>query len=212
MEARRLLPLSGVAFVALVLLPFTLIVSGVPESEASGAELARFYEEDAAREVVATSVFAASIPFLILFAATLAEAFPSRSRTGAIWERMLVAGSVLAGGAVLLTATVRLALLIAAEGELSHGALEALNAVVGNGWVALNGGLGVMMLGAAGLLLGRAGAYQWAGRAALVLGVALFVPYATFFAGLLTGIWIAVMGIALARGRSDPYAIAPDTA
>lgn len=212
MEARRLLPLSGVAFVALVLLPFTVIVSGAPESEASGAELARFYEEDSSREVVATSVFAASIPFLVLFAATLAEAFPSRSRLGAIWERMLIAGSVLAGGAVLLTATVRLALLIAAEGELSHGALEALNAVVGNGWVALNGGLGVMMLGAAGLLLGRAGAYRWAGRAALVLGVALFVPYATFFAGLLTGIWIAVMGIALARGRSDQYAIAPGTA
>ena len=213
MHGRRLLPLSGVAFVVLILLPIVVIAPDTPDSGASGAELARFYDGEGTRQYVATSVLVASVPFLVLFAASLAQALPSRLGVSTIWERMLVAGSVLAAGAVLLTATAHMGLVSGTEDGFSHGALEALNAVDGNTWIALNGGLGVMLLGAAGLLLGRSDGYRWAGRTALVLGVVLFVPYATFFAMMLTGIWVFVMGIAVARSRTAlPHATAPGAA
>lgn len=52
-----------------------------------------------------------------------------------------------------------------------------------------------MMLGAAGSLLGTARGYRWLGWAALVLGIALFIPFADFFALLLTLIWIIVTSV-----------------
>jgi lysophospholipase L1-like esterase len=63
-------------------------------------------------------------------------------------------------------------------------------------------GLGVMMLGAAGTLLARG--LRRLAWPALVLGIALFLPVADFFAFLLTGVWIIVVGITLSRGATDP--------
>lgn len=56
-------------------------------------------------------------------------------------------------------------------------------------------------------------AARWLGWMALVLGIALFVPFADFFAMMATGIWIVVVSIALARGEVETqYAAAPGTA
>jgi lysophospholipase L1-like esterase len=63
-------------------------------------------------------------------------------------------------------------------------------------------GLGVMMLGATGTLLARG--LRRLAWPALVLGIALFIPVADFFAFLLTGIWIIVVSITLSRGATDP--------
>ena len=68
--------------------------------------------------------------------------------------------------------------------------------------MAFNPALGVMLLGAGGALL-AAGSLRGLGWAAVVLGLAAFVPFADFFALLLTLVWIVVTGIAVARrGRA----------
>ena len=61
-----------------------------------------------------------------------------------------------------------------------------------------------MMLGAGGWLLGRIGNYNILGWVALVLGIALFIPYADFFALLLSLLWIIVAAsvLSVARQRS----------
>jgi hypothetical protein len=77
-------------------------------------------------------------------------------------------------------------------------------------WVAWNGAFGVMMLGAAGCVITRARAHVWLGWAALVIGIALFIPFADFFALILMLVWIIVVSIILARGswaRSDAEAL-----
>ena len=74
----------------------------------------------------------------------------------------------------------------------------------------MTSGLGVLMLGAAGLMLSSAS--RWLGWTALVLACALFIPFADFFAMMATGIWIVVVSVALARAKTEPaYAVAVGT-
>ena len=57
-----------------------------------------------------------------------------------------------------------------------------------------------MMLGAAGLLISGAGARRVLGWTALVLGVALFIPYADFVALMVMLVWFIVAGSRAAPG------------
>ena len=82
-------------------------------------------------------------------------------------------------------------------------ALQALNVLHNNTWMAFNAGLGAMMLGAAGCLLPLASRSRYLGSAALLLGVALFIPYADFLALLFTGIWIVVASVVQLRTRAE---------
>jgi uncharacterized membrane protein YkvI len=73
----------------------------------------------------------------------------------------------------------------------------------GNVWLPFNSGLGVMMLGAAGLLLTETRLPSWLGWIALVLGVALFIPWVDFFALVVALVWIIVASVMLYRGSSS---------
>ena len=61
------------------------------------------------------------------------------------------------------------------------------------------------MLGAAGLLLTETPLPRWLGWIALLLGIALFIPYAEadFFALVITLLWIIVASVMLYRGSSS---------
>jgi hypothetical protein len=108
-----------------------------------------------------------------------------------------------------MTAAIHFALLDAAtQDEVAGEAVVALNFVDGSSWVAFNAGFGVMMLGAAGLLL-SAGVMRWLGWIALVLGVAAFIPVADFVALLGTLIWIVVVSVLQARARKTTHAASP---
>ena len=215
MGQRRLLPLSGLAFVALVCSAVLgLGAVNAPVSGSSGEEVASFYDAHSWQQFAAAFVVSASVPFLVLFAVGLATALPEADPARRpVWERVLVGGSVLAGTALLLTAVLAFALADGADQGVSPTALQALNLVGGNLWIALNSGLGVLMLGAAGTLFPRARPARALGWAALVLGIALFIPFADFFALLLTGVWIVVVSVIQFRERREPrYAVTPRTA
>lgn len=204
MESRKLLPLSGIVFVVVVVLLVTVVGGDTPSSSAPGAELLQYYDEHQVFEAVGSFILAATVPFLVLFAVTLATAL-SRAEPGRrpVWEVMMVAGSVLTGAAILVTAAVHFALTDGATNNVSPDALQALALVDGNTWVAFNAGLGVMMLAAAGALIPRLGAYRWLGWVALVLGIALFIPFADFFALLLTLVWILVVSVMRFRAGAE---------
>lgn len=199
MERNRLFPWSGIVFVALVV----GTAAGTGDTPASGApasEVASFYGDNAMRQGIGAFLLAASVPFLVFFGIGLASALGS----GSVWTQVLVGGTILVGATVLVAAFVRFALVDGGDNDVSPTALEALNVLDGNTWVAFIPALGVMMLGAAGVLL-SAGVLRWLGWTALVLGIVLFVPIAGFFAMLLTAVWIVVTGIALARLAERPY-------
>ncbi len=204
MELRKLLPLSGIVFVVLVVLVVAAFGSDTPSRSASGGELLQYYDDHQVPEAVASFVLAATVPFLVLFAVAVAAALgPAEPGRHPVWEIVMIAGSVLTGAAILVTAAVHFALTDGATNNVSPDALQALALVDGNTWIAFNPGLGVMMLGAAGALVPRLGTYGWLGWVALVLGVALFIPFADFIALLLTLVWILVVSVIVFRASAE---------
>ena len=203
MSAPRLLPLSGILAVVLIVLAFVL-GGGTPDTNASAAKVMSFYSTHDARQIAASFALATSVPFLVLFAAGLASAlWPREPGVRPVWELVLLAGGALAGGTILLAALVHFALVDGAD-HLSSSTLQVLNVVDGDGWIAWNAGIGVMMLGAGGSLLTRAAGSRWLGRTALLLGILLFVPFADFFALLASGVWILGASTALFRRPGLP--------
>ena len=114
-----------------------------------------------------------------------------------------------AAGSVLVTAFVHFALANGGDEELSPSALEALNSLDGNAWMLFNPAFGVMMLGAAGVVLSGE-SLRWLGWTALVLGVAAFVPFADFFALLGTLVWTSAFTL-VGYAFSESFSTAADT-
>jgi len=213
METKKLLPLSGIAFVGLILLSVVGVGGGTPESGASATELAEFYEDNALRQGLSSFLLAAAVPFVVFFGIGLMTSATHWTEPGiSAWGYVLLVGTTFVGGGVLVAAFVHFALANGGDEKISPTALEALNSLDGNSWMVFNPALGVMMLGAAGLLL-SAGVMRWLGWIALLLGVAGFIPFADFFAMLGTLVWIVVVGVALSRAKTEPaYVAAPGAA
>jgi hypothetical protein len=209
MDARRLLPLSGVLFVVVALVAVIGFAGDVPESTTPGTEVASFYDDEQTRQVIGSFLWVASIPFLVFFAVAIAG-FARSAEARTIWGYVVVGGSVMLGAILALLSAIQFAMTDGATNDVSPASLEALNLILGNGWVAFNGALGVMMLGAAGCLL-AAIRYRWLGWVALLLGVALFIPFADFIALILSLVWILVVSVVLFRAASsiEPQATVP---
>jgi hypothetical protein len=192
-----MLSLSGVAAVVLVVVAIAGLGGDTPESGGPASTISAYYNSHELREMIAAFVLAASAPFFVLFAASLAESLDVDGRT--IWQRVLTVGSAVAAGAFLVTALIHAALTQAANNDgVAGGALQALAGLDESSWVAFNGGLGVLMLGAAGSLLAhRASPVRaWC---ALVAGIALFIPFADFVALIVSGLWIVATSVSLYR-------------
>lgn len=213
MQSQKLFALSGVALVALVLVAIIGLSGSTPGTDASAEQLASFYSDNNVQQFVTSFVLAVSAPFLVLFGIGLVDAW-GRAESGAVsaWGFVLLAGTILAAGAVLLTAFVHLALADAAEVGDAPTSLQALNSLDGNTWMVFNPAFGIMLLGAAGMLFafGARRSVRWI---TLVLAIALFIPFADFFALLATLGWIVSTSIVLARGTTrTAYVAAPGTA
>jgi hypothetical protein len=197
--AERLLCLSGAVFVILTVLAIVVLGGDTPSDGASAAKVASFYDAHQHRQVAAAFVLATALPFLVIFGAVLALAlWPAESRRRPVWQVVLFGGTVLAAAAFALSAFIHFALADGAD-KLAAGTLQGLNVLDADNWIAFNSALGVMMLGAAGSLIPRARAHRVLGWIALVVGIALFIPFADFFALLLTGIWMIVVSVMLYR-------------
>ncbi len=214
MALKRLVPLSGIAFVVLALVAVVGLGGTTPGSDASAAKVLSFYDAHNARQGTAAFILAVSVPFLVAFGASLTTTlWPREADQRPVWQLMLIGGSVLTGAALLVVALIHFALADGGNQGISGGGLQALNVIDNDFWVAFNSALGVMMLGAAGSLLGTARGQRWLGWSALALGIALFIPFADFFALLLTLIWIIVTSVMLFRLKLGPsHPVAAQTA
>jgi hypothetical protein len=199
MGLTRWLPLSGLASVALIIISVVGLGGSTPDEDASAAKVQSFYGDRPARQYIATFVLAAAAPFVVAFAVRLAATYWPSDHRRPIWELILVGGGVLFASAILGAAFIHFALTAAGDKGVSGDAIRVLNVLDADSWVLFNPALGVMMLGAAGVLLTHITSTRWLGWAALILGVALFIPYADFFALLLSGVWIVVESVILYR-------------
>jgi hypothetical protein len=212
MEIRKLLPLSGIVFVGLVILA-VLLGGSTPGSTATGEEVASYYDAHSTRLGIESFVLAASGLFAVIFGATLGRSLRAADEGArSIWERVLVAGGALVAAAAVFVATINFALADNPT-KVSASALQALNLLTNDTWLLFNSALGVLMLGAAGSWLTSARRDRWLGWVALGLGIALFIPFADFFALLASGLWIIFASVVLFRAEAaERYAVAQTAA
>ena len=195
MQARQLLTLSGLAAVILIVVGFG--VSGnAPSTSDSAASIKAFYVDHSSGQQFGAFVLMIAAPFLIFFAAALRSALAdSVPGMRSLWGNVLFAGATIAAAGFLLAAVLQLALANSPE-DLGGPAAQALNALASETWPAFTGGIGVMLLGAAGGLIPLATGLRWLGWAALVLGIVIFTPIG-FVAFACSGLWIVLVSVAL---------------
>jgi hypothetical protein len=195
MQARQLLTLSGLA--AVVLIAFAFGVSGdSPSSSGSAASIKAFYVDHDTGQHLGAFILMIATALLILFAATLRSALVDADPgTRSLWGNVLFAGATIAAAGFLLAAVLQFTLSDSPE-NLSGPAAQALNALSSETWPAFTGGIGVMLIGAAGGMIPLASGLRWLGWSALVLGVVIFTPVGFVgFAG--AGLWMVLASVAL---------------
>jgi hypothetical protein len=199
MRVERWLPLSGIVFVVLVLAAW---VGGgtTPDSDSAAAKVATFYDTHSTRHFAVAVLLAAAAPFAMLFATSVAGAYPGRGRRA--WNTAVIAGSGVVAALFLVAGLIHFALTDAGNNGLGGDAIRALNTIDADTWIGFNGALGVFMLAVAGLQLTAQTSPRWLARVTLALGILLFIPYADFFALIVTGLWILVESVLLSR-RAD---------
>ena len=209
MRIRALLPLSGIAFVVLTLIGL-FVAGSSPSPDASADEVASFYSDNENRARTGIWFFAFAMPFLPLFASSLAGIQrPEGQDSRVVWRRMLLAGAAIMSAMFGVAITTQLALADSTKPEIAPEVMQALNVIASYVVYALLPATGTMMLGAAGWLLGRERVQGWLGWAALVLGIGLFVPFIGVLALILSLVWIIVASITLFRARAAGPMLAP---
>jgi hypothetical protein len=210
LRIRAFLPLSGIAFVVLTVIG--LAVSGSsPSPDAPAEEVVSFYRDEENRARAGIWFFAFAMPFLPLFASSLAGLQrPEGQDSRVVWRRLLLAGAAIMSATLGVAITTQLALADSStESQIAPEVMQALNVIASYVVYALLPATGTMMLGAAGWLLGRERVHGWLGWAALVLGICLFVPFIGVLALILSLVWIIVASVTLFRARAAEPTLAP---
>lgn len=195
---QRLLPMSGVVFVVLVAVSLAALGGNTPGGDSSAAKVASFYATHRTAETAAVYVLAIAVGFLALFAvAAWRQAAPG------VWRLLFVSGASIAAAGFLAAATLHFALVEGVHHHFAPAAAQALNELDAYDYLPFTIGIGVMLLGAAGLGIPQRGLERVLGWSALVLGIGAFTPLG-FFTFLGAGIWIVIASIALTAAGSQP--------
>jgi hypothetical protein len=195
----RLTPLSGIAFVALMVAVISFEGEEL-DSNAAPADVLAYWSDRADTRLLVASLSAAALLFLLVFAASLRGALRSREPAEASASVVSFAGAVVAASGLALSACLTLAASRAGDAEAGD-AVVTLDHLVQSAWLPITAGFAVMLL-AAGIGGLRSGTLpKVACWTAMVLGVAFLTP-AGMVAFLLTPLWILAVSVVLFRAQS----------
>lgn len=200
----RLAPLAGVVFVVLVIVAFIPLGGDTPDNDATAQKVQSFYSQHSDRELVAAYVLALSVPFLVFFTSILYRAIRAAGGRGRL-ATAAFGGGVLSAAGFAVAASIHLALAAAGDKASTLSTTQTLNVLDNMCFIPFVSGLGIMLL-AAGLATLRYGGVlpRWLGRAGVIVGIAIFIPFVGFVAFGLSGIWVLVASIVLYQRGSLP--------
>ena len=199
-----LVPLTGVAFIVLVIVSFT--IQGEPPSidDDSVREIVDYYEDNKDSVMFGSAMAVVASTLFVFFGAYLRRALSAVEGENGILPAIAFAGTVVFAVGVALDGTINFALADLAD-DISPQAVESLSALWSNDFLPLALGLQLLFL-ATGLSLVRHGGAlpKWLGWVALLLGVVAVTPvgFAAFLGG---GLWVLIASVMLAlRARKAP--------
>jgi len=199
----KLAPLSGVAFLALVI--GGAVYGGEPPSQQglkSAKELAAGYAAQGDKLSVAIFVMGVGLVFLVYFGSVLKTALDTgTSETGCL-SRVAFAGVIVFVAGAATDLTLGVSMVAAAREKVDPVAIQALSAYFSNDWVPFAIGVLTLMSASAISILKFGGLPKWLGWLAALITVVGLIPPIGFFAMPATGVWILLASITLALQAS----------
>jgi hypothetical protein len=194
MSKERLMPLTGVAFVLLVIVSFA-IAGEPPEASDDVQEIIDHYVDN--KDAIMFSAIAATLAVvaLVFFVAYLRKRFDDADgETGIVTSTILVGAAILGTG-VCIDSTIMFALAESVE-DIEPAAVQALQALWDNDFLPMAAGLGIV-IGSAGIGVLKTGLLpKWLGWVAILLFIVAFTP-AGFAAFMGAALWILAASIIL---------------
>ena len=203
----RYAPLTGVVFVAIVIIVFA-VGGETPDEHDSAATVQNFYIKHHDKHSALSFVIILGIPFLLFFASTLRRALRRAGGTGQLANASLAAAAVAAAGFGLI-GTIHLALSNAGESIKTLATTQTLNVLDNNDFLPAAAGMAVFVFAAGLSAVRHGGLPSWLGWVGVVIGVATFTP-AGFIAFLAAGVWVIIASLLLTFGPSASSGAAPE--
>jgi hypothetical protein len=206
-RATRLAPLTGIAFVVLVIIGGPVLQQTLPADTASPSAVVAFYSVHRDRERVAVYVLAFALVAFLYFAAALRTRWRGLPGCEGL-ATLLVASAAIevvgqgTGSGVVYALT-------ADPNRLEPSTAHALNLLESE--LVVVSAVGFLLIGlTAGLLILRGPGLvpSWLGWVSFPIGVLFLVPPVEFVGFLLLLVWVVVMAVLLVRTR-EPVRAAP---
>src|SRR4051794_37935852 len=174
MDWKRLAPLTGVAFVGLLIACF-IVAGNTPDPDAGPQEVASFYTSNDTSQFISGALGGLAVTFFLFFVGIFSGELRRRETGPGVLSATAFAGGVMiaVGGAIFSAFSVVLA---DTADDIDPVASQAINALSGDFFIPLAIGVVVFLI-AAGMAVVREGALPtWLGWAAIVIGVLWFTP------------------------------------
>jgi hypothetical protein len=196
MNARRVGPLTGILFVAILAAAF--IVSGsTPSADDSAQKVVSFYKDNDTQQIVSAVLVALACGAYLFFLGTLRQALRRRDGDEGGLSTVALLGGVMQVIGLSLFAALTFTLADTAD-DLPATATQAINALNSDLFFPLGIGNLVFNLGIALAVLRHGGLPRWLGWLALVIAIASVTPIG-FFAFLADGIVIIAASVVLSQ-------------
>ena len=207
MKKELLLPLTGVAFIVLVIVGF--IVGGEPpDADEPLQEIVDFYVDDRDSIFVGVYLLGLATVFFIFFANYLRTVFHGTRAAATI---LVGAAIFVVGGAI--DGMLLIAMTEAADNEVPPESIQTLQALWDNDFLPFAIGITVFVTSVGVSILRTAVLPRWLGWVTLVIALVSVAGPIGFFAFPLTGLLILVLSVWLAviarREATPPAAVPP---
>lgn len=195
MSAKRLVPLSGVAAVALIIAAFG-IGGDTPGADASVNEVVSFYTNHGNDQMAGGFLLGLGAFFLLVFATTVAGHLRrAEGEAGGSSALSFAGGAILAVGLLIFAG---LAFTVGDVADtLDPSGLQTLHVLGEDMFMPLTIGNAAFLIGAGIGIVSTAALPKWLGWMAIIIGVAALTPFG-FYAFALLGLWTLIASVMLA--------------
>jgi len=193
-------PLTGVAFVVLVIVSF-IVAGEPPDANSPPQEIIDHYVDNKDAVMIGSLLSVIAAALLVFFGAVLRSALRAAEGPGGVLSAVAFAGTIIMATGAALDATISFALADRAD-DVAPVGVQALQALWDNDFFPIVLGAALLLLGA-GLSIARTGVLpRWLGWIGVLVGVLALTPIG-FVAFPLGGLWVLIVSVMLAlRWRS----------
>jgi len=193
-------PLTGVAFVVLVIVSF-IVAGEPPDANSPPQEIIDHYVDNKDAVMIGSLLSVIAAALLVFFGAVLRSALRAAEGPGGVLSAVAFAGTIIMATGAALDATISFALADRAD-DVAPVGVQALQALWDNDFFPIVLGAALLLLGA-GLSIARNGVLpRWLGWIGVLVGVLALTPIG-FVAFPLGGLWVLIVSVMLAlRWRS----------